>query len=143
MVDPSASAGKDHLRPGGRRCAQGRALMIEDVRPQPDPLQKSRSDDLRRWRAQFEDSVPIDQAQPRTSVICVGVVRALRLVPGRALEVTIEDGSGRLTAFFTGRARLPGLEMSSALRLVGTLTEDSHGRQMRNPNWTLISEPYA
>lgn len=108
-----------------------------------DPAMAARAADLRRWRAQFTDAVPIDEAPLRQSTVCVGVVRALRLVPGRQLEVTVEDGHGRMTAVFSGRNRLPGLEMGSGLRLEGTLREEGSRREMRNPEWSLVAEPYA
>jgi hypothetical protein len=104
----------------------------------------TRSDDLRRWRSQFPDAVAIRDLRPRHSAVCVGVVHAVRLVPGRQLEITIEDDTGRLTALFVGRSRLPGLEMGSGLRFVGTLSVDNQGRRtMRNPDWALVAEPYA
>lgn len=103
----------------------------------------ARAADLRRWRAQFTDAVPIDEAPLRMPAVCVGVVRALRLVPGQKLEVTIEDGHGRMTAVFSGRNRLPGLEMGSGLRLEGTLVQDGGRREMRNPEWSLVAEPYG
>lgn len=104
---------------------------------------EARAADLRRWRAQFTDAVPIDEAPLRQTTVCVGVVRSLRLVPGRQLEVTVEDGHGRMTAVFSGRNRLPGLEMGSGLRLEGTLREEGSHREMRNPEWSLVTEPYG
>lgn len=109
-----------------------------------DHPDRGRTQDLCHWREQFADCRPIGEAQPRQRCVCVGVVRIVRLVPGKELDVTIEDGSGRLTATFTGRSRLPGLEMGSGLRVVGTVVQDGHGRRtMRNPDWSLVAEPYA
>ncbi|HWH32451.1 MAG TPA: hypothetical protein VNU01_07250 [Egibacteraceae bacterium] len=105
---------------------------------------RARAQDLRAWRRQFGDSCAIGEVEPRRSCVCVGVVRVVRLVPGRSLEITIEDGTGRLTAVFTGRTRLPGLEMGGGLRVRGTVADDDQGRKvMRNPDWSLVSEPYA
>ena len=103
-----------------------------------------RTQDLCNWREQFADCCAIGSAQPRQRCVCVGVVRIVRLIPGKALDITIEDGSGRLTATFTGRNRLPGLEMGAGLRVRGTVLEDGHGRRtMHNPEWSLVAEPYA
>jgi hypothetical protein len=108
-----------------------------------DPV-AARDTDLRRWRAAFVDATPIADLQPRQPGTCVGVVHAIRLVPRRSLEVTIEDGSGRLIAVWPGRTRLPGLELGGALRLSGTVRRDDDGvRRMLNPAWTPVAEPYG
>lgn len=108
-----------------------------------DPI-VSRDADLRVWREQFPDAIPIAEVQRRHAAVCVGVVSKIRLVPGRQLEVMIEDGTGRLTAIFTGRSNLPGLELGSALRLEGTVAGEANTLpQMRNPTWGPVAEPYA
>lgn len=104
-----------------------------------------RDADLRLWREQFPGVTPISEVTPRQQHTCVGVVAKIRLVPGRQLEITIEDGSGRLTAIFTGRSNLPGLELGGGLRLTATVAADGNGNgqlQMRNPAWTMVTEPY-
>lgn len=104
----------------------------------------TRDADLRVWREQFDDAVPIADLRLRERQTCVGVVEKIRLDPGRQLEVTVDDGSGRLTAVFTGRSNLPGLELGAGLRLTGTVGSDkTHGAHMRNPGWTLVAEPYG
>lgn len=104
----------------------------------------SRDEDLRVWREQFPDATPLARAAIRQQQTCVGVVVKIRLVPARQLEVTIEDGSGSLTAIFMGQSNLPGLELGGGLRVTGTIAQDGEGqRQMRNPSWTTVAEPYA
>ena len=103
----------------------------------------SRDADLRVWREQFTDAQPISELQPRQRGTCVGVVEKIRLDPGRQLEVTVEDGSGRLTAIFTGRSNLPGLELGAALRLTGTVAGANGTAEMRNPTWAPVTEPYG
>ena len=108
-----------------------------------DPID-SRDADLRVWREQFPDTVAIRNLQRRQVQVCAGVVSKIRLVPGRQLEVTIEDGTGRLTATFTGRSTLPGLELGGGLRLTGTVANGSDDEpEMLNPSWTPVAEPYA
>ena len=103
-----------------------------------------RDADLRVWREQFPDAVPISQAKHRQQQTCVGVVARIRLVPSRQLDVTIEDGSGRITAVFTGRSNLPGLELGGGLRVTGTVAGNGDGElQMLNPKWATVAEPYA
>lgn len=105
----------------------------------------TRDEDLRLWRMQYTDATPIAGLAPRERQTCVGVVEKIRLDPGRQLEVTVEDGTGKLTAVFTGRSNLPGLELGAALRLTGTVLAGSGVAevQMRNPSWTGVTEPYG
>ena len=103
----------------------------------------SRDADLRVWREQFGDATPISDLRPRQRETCVGVVEKIRLDPGRQLAVTVEDGSGRLTAVFTGRSNLPGLELGAALRLTGTVGTAGDTIEMRNPTWAPVTEPYG
>ena len=102
-----------------------------------------RNEDLSRWRVQFTDATPIAELRPRHQGTCVGVVHKIRLVPGRSVDVTVEDGSERLTATWTGRASLPGVELGGGLMLTGTVALEDGQRLMRNPEWSLVVEPYA
>lgn len=107
----------------------------------PDPL-VARDVDLRRWRASLEGVEAVADLRPRQEGTCVGVVKAILLVPRERLEVTVEDGSGEITAVFPGRTRLPGVELASGLRLVGTVASDPDGElRMMNPAWTPVAGP--
>lgn len=109
----------------------------------PNDPDAVRAEDLRTWHAEFPDAEPIGSVTPRRKATCVGVVHKIRLVPGRQIEVTIEDGTGRLRAVFTGRTSLPGLELGSGLRVSGMVGEDVDSQvQMRNPAWWHVSDPY-
>ena len=103
----------------------------------------NRAADLQLWREQFNDATPINRLRARQREICVGVVLKIRLDPGRKLAVTVDDGTGKLTAVFTGRSNLPGLELGAGLRLTGTVGETDGERHMLNPGWTPVAEPYA
>jgi hypothetical protein len=108
-----------------------------------DPI-VSRDADLRVWRDQFGDATPISDLRLRQRGTCVGVVEKIRLDPGRQLAVTLEDGTGRITAVFTGRSNLPGLELGAAFRLTGTVAGTGEDvLQMRNPTWAPVIEPYG
>jgi hypothetical protein len=108
-----------------------------------DPL-VNRDQDLRRWQRTFADSTQIADLRHRHVGTAVGVVKRMRIDPGKSLEVTVEDGSGDLVAVWSGRARLRGVELGSALRLTGTVGATAEGRRrMLNPDWQLVSEPYA
>lgn len=108
-----------------------------------DPAIESRRQDLRRWQEQFADATPIAALRPRYQGTCVGVIYKIRLVPGRGIDVSVEDGSERLTATWTGRWVLPGIELGGGLQLSGTVAMVDGVRVMRNPEWSLIVEPYA
>lgn len=108
-----------------------------------DAAAKARAADLRRWRSEYPDATAIDSVKPRHRTVVVGVVSRIRLVPGRGLEVTIEDGSEELTASWTGRSTLPGVELGAGLRLSGTVAVERDGSlRMRNPEYALVAEPY-
>jgi len=109
-----------------------------------DPAYRDREEDLRRWREQYSDTVPIAEVQPRHRAHVVGVVQKLRLVPERGLDVTVEDGTARMTASWTGRTRLPGIELGAGLVLTGTVALERDGsRRMRNPEYALVAGPYG
>jgi hypothetical protein len=108
-----------------------------------DPAVRARAEDLRRWRAEFPATDPIDSLIPRQRAVVVGVVYKIRLVPGRGFDVSIDDGTGRLVASWTGRSRLPGVELGAGLRLSATVATDPDGTlRMRNPEYALVAEPY-
>ncbi|MPZ87862.1 MAG: hypothetical protein GEU81_07260 [Nitriliruptorales bacterium] len=108
-----------------------------------DASARTRAEDLRRWRSEYSDARAIDALTPRYRAVVVGVVHKIRLVPGRGLEATIEDGSGQLTASWTGRSALPGVELGTGLRLSGTVARERDGSlRMRNPEYALVAEPY-
>lgn len=108
-----------------------------------DPDARARAEDLRIWRSAYTDAVALDRVVPRSRTVVVGAVMRIRLDPGRSIEVTVEDGAGRLTAVWTGRTRLPGIEFGTGLRLSGTAAVGPDGvLRMRNPEYALVAEPY-
>jgi hypothetical protein len=102
-----------------------------------------RDADLQVWREQFPDTIAIRDLHVRHQQTCVGVVAKIRLVPGKQLEVTIEDGSGQLTAIFSGRSQLAGVELGGGLQVSGTVADEEGELRMRNPAWHPVAEPYA
>lgn len=107
-----------------------------------DP-EELRREDLTRWRSQFPDAIPIGAARPRHSGTFVGVVAAIRLVPGRSLDVLMEDGTGRVALSWSGRSQLPGLELGAGVRATGTVAIDDGLILIRNPDWSFVARPYA
>lgn len=126
-----------------RKCCARLWAMARFLLTSADPV-VTRDQDLRRWQATFDDATPVADLVPRQSGTCVGIVKAIRLDPGRRLEVTVQDGSGDLVAAWPHRSVLPGVELGSGLRLTGTVAEDPDGsRRMLNPAWTPVAEPYS
>lgn len=113
---------------------------VTDMLTEPET---ARREDLRRWRTQFPDTVAIDQVRPRHRSTCAGVVHAIRLVPGKSLEVVIDDGSGRLNAVWPPHSRITGLELGTGLRVTGTVAQGEPLPVMRNPDWAIVVEPYS
>jgi len=132
------------LRMVARVLPEGKGFLRRTrLEPMSDPALSNRNQDLRRWRSQFPDATPIAELRLRHQGTCVGVVHKIRLTPGRGIDITIEDGSDRLTATWTGRTSLPGVELGGGLRLTGTVALEDGVRLMRNPAWSLVVEPYA
>ncbi len=117
-------------------------MDLRGLRPIDADVARDRA--LRRWRDGFADVTPIADVTDRQPATCVGVVSAIRLVPGRSIEVTVEDGSGRLVAAWSGRTSLRGVELGGALRMTGCVGIGPEGvRRIRNPAWMPVAEPEA
>ena len=70
-----------------------------------------------------------------------GEIQRMRMTPRSgvpALEITISDGSGQVTAVFTGRRQLAGVNHGRAILLEG-VAHLEHGRSvLLNPAYTLL-----
>ena len=101
--------------------------------------------ELRRWAQRFPAATPIADLEPRRRAACVGVVHKIRLEPaGGGLSVTLDDGTGRLEAVWTGRPRLDGLELGGGMGVEGTVLDGAGTcRVVRNPSWWPVAEPYV
>jgi RecG-like helicase len=83
---------------------------------------------------------PLDQVEPRKPVRVVGEVRSIRIVPragADALEATITDGHGSLTAVFLGRRKILGVSPGRRVFLEGVVTKDGSTQLMYNPVYQL------
>jgi hypothetical protein len=132
-TSPGQAGGRRERAPAG---AARRLLRMPGLRPR-------REEDLHNWRGDFPDATPIAELRLRNVGTCVGIATRIRLDPRRSLEVTVEDGTGRLKAVWLGRSRLPGLRLGAGLRLTGTVALDDDIRVLRNPEYELVADPYA
>jgi len=78
----------------------------------------------------------------RTPARICGEVAALQVVPragSPSLEVTVDDGSGRAVAVFSGRKRIAGVEPGRGIVLEGVAGSFGGRLQLLNPAYTLLS----
>jgi len=87
------------------------------------------------------DVTPIADTVPRTPARLVGEVAAMQVVPragSPSLEVTVDDGSGRAVAVFTGRRRIAGVDPGRAILLEGVCRREGGRLLLLNPAYTLL-----
>ena len=83
---------------------------------------------------------PLDAVECRSPVFIAGEVRSVRIVPragADALEATVMDGRGAITAVFLGRRRVAGFTPGRRVVLQGVVTRHGSERFMYNPVYTL------
>lgn len=88
------------------------------------------------------DSTPIGEVVARTHVVVAGEVRAVQVVPRAGspwLEVTIDDGTGKAVAVFSGRRRIAGIAVGRGLVLEGVAGRRGRRLQLMNPAYTLLA----
>jgi hypothetical protein len=91
------------------------------------------------WAASVPGTVRIADAPARTQVRLAAVVKRTSMIPGDAsdsLEAVLSDGTGEVTAVWTGRRGIPGLVLGKRLVVEGVLVQSqSGGRKMVNPRY--------
>ena len=83
---------------------------------------------------------PLSEVEMRKPVRVSGEVRSIRIVPragADALEATISDGQGVLTAVFLGRRKILGISPGRRMFLEGVVTKDAGTHVMYNPVYEL------
>jgi hypothetical protein len=84
----------------------------------------------------------MDDVVAREHVRVGGEVRAVRIVPragAPALEVTLTDGRGFVTAVFLGRRKIAGLNPGRRVVLEGVACPEGNRRLLFNPQYLLLS----
>jgi RecG-like helicase len=79
--------------------------------------------------------------QWRRRVVVEGRVRSVRVVRiagSCTLECVVEDGSGAVSVVFLGRARIPGVEVGTRMRVKGTAGERQGRLAILNPDYELM-----
>ena len=99
---------------------------------------------LRQFCDTCEDAVPIAEAEPRAEMTVVGEITCVAVVPRPEgapwLEVTVNDGTGSLTALWTGRRRIAGIKPGQRIRLSGRAAPRGRGGRLLvyNPRYELL-----
>ncbi|MFN8106080.1 MAG: amino acid permease [Acidimicrobiia bacterium] len=79
----------------------------------------------------------------RDRVRVAGEVQAMRVRPWRQsayLELTLEDGTGRLLVVFFGRRRIPGIHVGTCMTVEGTVGEHRGHLAVVNPAYEITLE---
>lgn len=104
------------------------------------PIEDIESSRLRSRVSDF-DVTPIGEAPARTPVVLVGEVQSLQVVPragSPSLEVSIDDGTGRAVAVFTGRKRLGGVDCGRRVIIEGVGRLERGRMIVFNPVYTIV-----
>jgi hypothetical protein len=110
--------------------------FVERLTKPDDEVDRER---LSSW-CDAQGSTPLDQVPPRCPVFVAGEVHSVRIVPragADALEATVQDGRGQVTAVFLGRRRIAGLSPGRLITLEGVISQTGRERLMYNPIYTL------
>jgi len=87
------------------------------------------------------DLAPLDSVEHRRPVRVGGEVRSVRIVPragADALEVTVSDSRGTVTAVFLGRRKILGVSPGRKIVLEGVIARDGRQQLIYNPLYTLL-----
>ena len=90
------------------------------------------------WCKKVAGATPINQAEPRQVATIAGEVERLRIRPEhgvRAIEATLADGSGSITAVWLGRRSIKGLALGRRMVIGGRLAEKDGQRAIMNPTY--------
>jgi hypothetical protein len=104
------------------------------------PIEQVDQERLAEWCSNA-GSPALDALELRKPVRVAGEVRSIRIVPragADALEATITDGHGVLTAVFFGRRKILGISPGRRIFLEGVVTHDGPQRVMYNPMYEFV-----
>jgi RecG-like helicase len=94
--------------------------------------------EVREWAEGVTGTRRIAGCPSREPVRLAGMVSRLRLRPmngSMTLEAVISDGTGEVTASWTGRGYIPGLTLGTPVILEGVVARERSGPRMVNPRF--------
>ena len=116
-------------------------MALRDLRRRltasPDELHREQLRE--QWAA--HPTTSIESVQPRTRVRIGGEVQGVQVVPrvgSPSLEVRVHDGTGKVTAVFTGRRSLGGMAPGRRVLLEGFAQAEGNRLVLMNPGYTLL-----
>jgi hypothetical protein len=114
--------------------------MLKSLRTSAAELDMDR---VRKACAEVPGMTPIAEVQPRQEFSAVGEISSLRIVPragSPSLEATITDGTGSLTAVWTGRRQIAGVGPGRRLVVRGRANPSGPGGRvlLYNPAYDLL-----
>jgi RecG-like helicase len=86
-------------------------------------------------------ATPMSQITARTPIRVAGEIKTVTIVPragAPALEVSVADGRGSVTAVFLGRRKLAGMSPGRRVLLSGVAGRDGNRFIAYNPEYTLL-----
>jgi hypothetical protein len=102
------------------------------------------TEEVRDWAAQVPGTTSIADAPLRKQARIAGVVRKIIIWPREGdeaeyLEAFISDGTGDVSAAWTGRRSIPGLSLGTKLVIEGLLYDDRGMRTITNPKFEFVT----
>ncbi|MFZ4516412.1 MAG: OB-fold nucleic acid binding domain-containing protein [Acidimicrobiia bacterium] len=88
------------------------------------------------------DVVSMDNLSLRIPQSVAGEIESVRVVPrasADAVEATLTDGRGRVTAVFLGRRRIPGISPGRRVVIEGVPSQSGRRTLVYNPKYRLLS----
>lgn len=97
------------------------------------------TDEVRAWCEAIPDTTRIADLRERARTRVAGVVRRITLHPspetGESLSAVVSDGTGEITARWTGRGEIGGLRLGSRVVLEGVVASERGRLRMVNPSY--------
>ena len=115
------------------------------IRRLSQPPDTTRATNLKAWAKTIPGTTRIKDLEPRCPCKAVGIVQKIRIDPRAgtgSVEVTLDDGTGKLVAKWLGRSRLNGIALGKGLEVEAT-AGDHAGDEMvvLNPSYRLMPGP--
>jgi len=97
------------------------------------------TDEVRSWAESIPETTRIGGVRERARVRLAGVVRRITLHPtaggAETFSAVVTDGTGEITAVWTGRGEIPGLRLGSRVVLEGVVARERGRLRMVNPSY--------
>lgn len=94
------------------------------------------SEEVRDWAQSVPGTTRIGACPRREQVRLAGIVRRLTIRPAEGnMEAEVWDGSGQVSAMWTGRSHIPGLGLGTQVVLEGVISHDLSRAKIVNPRY--------